>query len=329
MNKPLLSVIVPVYNVEKYLRECYASIYDEDEIEKLEIILIDDGATDSSGAICDELSKNKNTITVHKQNGGLATARNEGLKHAKGKYVTFIDPDDKINPKTCKVLLNYIAKNDTDLIYLNITKFYKDGTTEDIGDNIDNNMIAGRSKNECIEYLSCRPKFPASACGKAYLRKFLTDYKISFPNDDRISEDMDFSFKCILEAKTFYKIDGPFYYYRQNRDGSITNKTTIKSFDGLSQFIVDSINLYAANDTPKDDNIKKMFNYLAYEYTILLWQYNFIAKSHKKRAFSFLKKYRYVMKWSSTRNNKIIKILVALLGVKATSKALLIAKRNK
>ena len=98
MNSSLISVIVPVYNVEKYLRRCVDSILTQ-SYQNLEIILIDDGSTDFSGRICDEYAqKDKRIVVVHKQNGGLSSARNEGLQIATGEYVGFIDSDDCVNP---------------------------------------------------------------------------------------------------------------------------------------------------------------------------------------------------------------------------------------
>ena len=92
MKKVLLSIIIPVYNVEKYLFECVESVRNYPDTE---IILINDGSTDSSGHICDSF-KDENIIVIHKKNGGLSSARNAGLKSAKGKYVYFLDSDDYI-----------------------------------------------------------------------------------------------------------------------------------------------------------------------------------------------------------------------------------------
>ena len=93
-NKPLISVIVPIYNVEKYLEKCVHSIVKQ-SYENLEIILVDDGSTDACGALCDQLALQDHRIQViHKPNGGLSDARNAGLDRMRGKYVTFIDSDD-------------------------------------------------------------------------------------------------------------------------------------------------------------------------------------------------------------------------------------------
>ena len=97
MTKELISIIVPVYNVEKYLKKCVDSIVNQ-TYKNLEIILVDDGATDSSGEICDELEKLDNRIKVyHKENGGLSDARNYGVARATGSYIGFVDSDDYID----------------------------------------------------------------------------------------------------------------------------------------------------------------------------------------------------------------------------------------
>lgn len=327
MSKPILSIIVPVYNVQNYLEECYNSIYNNEIINKLEIILVDDGSTDNSSKICDKLDKNENTKVYHKKNGGLASARNYGLDKAIGRYVTFLDSDDKIDSMSLPKIISYlITVEDKDLIFLNIKKFYNNGAVEDMGENIRKAFLENTNKNKCIEYISSRPKFPASACAKIYRKEFLKSNNIRFPDDNRISEDMGFSFKCLLLANTFDKIELPYYYYRQNRENSITSKITIKSFDGLSQFIVDSINLYTKNGVPKDNNIKNLFNFLSYEYSILLWHYNFLEKKYQKQAYIFLKNYNFVMKWSKTKRNKIIYMLLKVFGIKSTAKIIYIIK---
>lgn len=103
-----LSVIVPVYNVEKYLQECVDSILAQD-IEDMEVILVDDGSTDRSGGICDEYAEKDNRVTViHKENGGASAARNAGLDIARGKYITFVDSDDYLQPNTYRPNLDYL-----------------------------------------------------------------------------------------------------------------------------------------------------------------------------------------------------------------------------
>ena len=107
----ILSVIVPVYNVEKYLQECVDSILAQD-VEDMEVILVDDGSTDRSGGICDEYAEKDNRVTViHKENGGCSAARNAGLDIAQGEYITFVDSDDYLLPDTYRLNVEYMEKH--------------------------------------------------------------------------------------------------------------------------------------------------------------------------------------------------------------------------
>lgn len=128
-EQPLISVIVPVYNVEKYLKKCVNSITSQ-TYENLEILLVDDGSTDSSGQICNEFEKNDARIKViHKKNGGLSDARNAGLDRAKGQYYAFIDSDDYIQDNTIEIMLNAVKKNKSEISVCNMIRFLEAGET--------------------------------------------------------------------------------------------------------------------------------------------------------------------------------------------------------
>ncbi len=128
--EPFLSIIVPIYNVpERYLRKCIESLINQ-TFKDIEILLIDDGSTDNSSLICDEYSaSNENITTIHKENGGLSSARNKGVREASGKYIMFVDGDDWINPESCEVLHNCFNNNDVDLIMFCMSKDYEESTT--------------------------------------------------------------------------------------------------------------------------------------------------------------------------------------------------------
>ena len=114
--KPLVSIIVPVYNVEKYIRSCVDSILTQ-TYENLQVILVDDGTLDNSGKICDEFAKKDNRVTViHKENGGLSSARNEGLDVASGDYIMFVDGDDYLADNAVEILLSANEKYDADFV---------------------------------------------------------------------------------------------------------------------------------------------------------------------------------------------------------------------
>lgn len=112
-----ISIIVPIYNVEKYVRQCIESIINQ-TYKNLQIILVDDGSTDTSGLICDEYASIDDRIEViHKKNGGLVTARKIGLQKAKGEYIGFVDGDDYIDDNMYESLLGYILKKDVDMVH--------------------------------------------------------------------------------------------------------------------------------------------------------------------------------------------------------------------
>jgi len=113
--KPVLSVIVPIYNVEQYLTKCLESIVNQ-TYKNLEIILVDDGSNDNSPAICDEYAEKDSRVKViHKVNGGLSDARNVGIQHSSGKYIAFIDSDDWIDANWCKVLIGNLVQEQADI----------------------------------------------------------------------------------------------------------------------------------------------------------------------------------------------------------------------
>ena len=115
ISKPLVSIIVPVYNVERYIKRCVDSLQGQ-TLQNIEIILVDDGSKDNSGCLCDEFAQQDPRIhVIHKQNAGQGLARNDGLNIAKGRYVLFIDSDDFIEPDTCEKLSDRMQREQADL----------------------------------------------------------------------------------------------------------------------------------------------------------------------------------------------------------------------
>lgn len=126
--EPVLSVIIPVFNRERFLKRCVESVA-ASSLQNIEIILIDDGSEDNSGALCDQLAKADNRILViHQQNAGVSAARNSGLKKAQGKYFAFVDSDDYIEPDMYEKMIAVMEEHDTDMVCCGISKEYEDGT---------------------------------------------------------------------------------------------------------------------------------------------------------------------------------------------------------
>lgn len=249
---PKVSIIIPIYNVEKYLRRCVDSVLNQ-KLKDIEIILVDDGSTDSCSLICDQYKeKDKRINVIHKKNGGLASARNAGIKMALGEYIFFLDSDDWIESQTTEELVEIAEKYKVD--FVRFRPMYAgwpghlDGSLCDFGTEC--GMKEGIYQKEDIirtiyHRLFATPQLTlgviVSAWRSLYCREFLRKSKILFDEQIRYSEDTLFSAKVVMAAESFYYLDGPRYYHYFYNCTSITksykkdcwenNKKLIKSFE--------------------------------------------------------------------------------------------------
>ncbi|MBQ4562271.1 MAG: glycosyltransferase [Clostridia bacterium] len=326
-NGILLSFILPIYNVEDCLGECIESILVQ-ITEECEIILVDDGATDSSGEICDRYSEKHSAIrVVHKENGGLSSARNAGLQIASGKYVSFVDSDDMISSDCVSQILEWIKNEGTDLCFMQVIKFYPDGTEMDLGEGIVRTELRGKDKKSAVEYLASRPKYPGSAWAKLFRREFLLKNDLHFPYDRRYSEDLGFILDSIVSAESIDALDFPFYRYRLKRKGSITNNLSSRNFYDLITFIDESLEKLTVDKKAKDDISRIAMGFVAYEYSTLIYLYNLIRKEDKKDAMKKLRQYKWILKYRSNKMSKLVFIVSRFCGIRMT--AFLLKKYRK
>lgn len=327
MNEILLSIIVPVYNVEKYLNKCIESIINNGFNRRCELILVDDGATDSSGCICDTY-KAANIAVIHKENGGLASARNVGLDYASGKYIAFIDSDDYIARNSIVMILNELEKdNNIDVYFMQSDKVYHSGKETPLGDCIKSENVNNKTKSEVLEYLAKQSKFAGSACTKIYNRCFLKKYLIHFPDDKRFGEDLFFSLECIYYASTYGALNFPFYKYRQQREGSITYMGGSKAYLDGFLFLKDAVSLLTRNKKSINIIAEKCMSFVAYEYSLQVWHYTHICFEDRTQARKLLDKYKWVMKYASSRKTKAISIMINIWGYNFTARILNGAKK--
>lgn len=208
---PKISVIVPVYNVEKYIRRCLDSIR-EQSFSDFECILIDDGTRDSSGKICDEYAEKDSRFTViHKKNGGVSSARNAGLDKARGEYISFIDPDDWIEKETLKTSYECAKEKKVDLVQWNSCIVSENGEKKPFYD-------VGILKPGFFTLNDCCTCFHGSMCNKIILRKLFCSTQIRFDEDISNCEDRVVALKCYIAAKKCYQLGDFFYnyFYREN-----------------------------------------------------------------------------------------------------------------
>lgn len=318
----LLSFVLPIYKVEAYLPQCVDSILAQMTPE-CEIILVDDGSPDGCGAICDAYAAKYDDIhVIHKENGGLSSARNAGLERAEGKYVLFVDSDDYIEPGSVEKLLRWIGSTDADLAFLLSRKVYPDGTSEPLGENLVRQEILGRSRMEVLRFLSGCPKFPASAWGKIYRRSFLLEGGHWFPGDRRLSEDLQYSLDLFLTAEKFDYLDFPYYCYRQNRAGSICNTVNAKYYFDTFRFVEDSAARFGKNGRAVDETAEYALSFAAYEYAILLWQMLDMEGDDREKAHELLKEHRWVLRYGRAGKTRLVYFVVSLFGLEGTARLL-------
>lgn len=212
-TNPLISIIVPIYNVEAYLEKCIESILAQD-YTPLEIILVNDGATDGSGEICDKYAKQYENITaLHKKNGGLSSARNAGMEIMQGEYISFIDSDDYIAPDMISTLYADLTQNNADISCTSAYNVYPNKTIA----NSNLNSLLILSKQEALDCFLFNNYLTPCAWGKLYKRELWNNIK--FP-EGRLFEDQLTTYKVIDLAQKVVFNPSPKYFYLK-REGSI------------------------------------------------------------------------------------------------------------
>lgn len=251
MERIIISIIVPVYNVEKYLRQCLDSITAQ-TFTDWECILVDDGSKDKSGSICDEYAKKDNRFKViHKPNGGVSTARNMGLEKANGEWLTFCDSDDILEPDALEKYMNAVESSNADIIRAGYREVYPDGSIKDI--KVIDPVIV-KSKCEMLLFMESSHYY-GFLWNTLYHRSTINN--IRFATDISWCEDHLFSLQAYIKGKSFYYIPDIVYNYYKQTKGSLSypkNPYMIVSVANLEyevkQKLVDE-NVKAINETEK------------------------------------------------------------------------------
>ena len=229
--KPLLTVVIPVYNVENYLKRCIESILIQ-EWNNYDILLVDDGSTDNSPQICDGYAKAYDFISViHKKNGGLSAARNTGISNAEGEYVYFPDSDDWIEPDTFIALAEVVESQKFDIISFN-REFVKGEEDAIVSDSLVTQVFEG--KDAFVQMLK-HSYITGFANDKIYRKSLFTDNDIQFPIG-KYYEDLGTNYKLFLSAKKVYATNQKYYHYLIDNPDSITQSWNEKKFSDMFGF---------------------------------------------------------------------------------------------
>lgn len=220
-----ITIVVPIYNVKKYLRDCINSILSQ-TYRHLEIILIDDGSTDDSGRLADDFAKTDQRIKViHQKNLGLSAARNTGLKHATGDYITFVDSDDQIDPKMIQAMLDALRESSADIAACSFKEVFPNNTTKGFSHNYPKQVFTSEA---ALANMLQENGFMVSATMKLFPTKYFDD--IEFPIG-KLHEDVGVTYKLIMKATKVVYIPGEYYIYIHHNDSIINQGFDRRKFD--------------------------------------------------------------------------------------------------
>lgn len=310
-----ISVIIPVYNVEKYLEQCVDSVIALKG--NIEILLVDDGSRDSSGALCDTFSAKDNRITViHKENGGLSDARNAGIKAATGDYLFFIDSDDFIDPESTERMLLQL-ENNPDILMGLYKNYYSDTAVSEP----ENSLVFKGMKGlyEMQEFLSMVP-----ADGNTdYITAWRFIVKADLIRENNLffmkgiyHEDEEWTERLFLKAKNLLVANEYFYLYRQAREGAIT--ATVKPKNLFDRFII----LEKADALQKDCSSRIEKEYLCQRAGQLVLNNmincHILKGEDKAKALKLLRDYKGYLRYLPSKKSKLVKFSANTLGIRIT-----------
>ena len=317
---PLLSVIIPIYNVEKYLHQCVDSVLHQN-LNDLEIVLVNDGSPDNCPQICNEYAEKYPFIkALHKKNGGLSDARNEGLKDASGDYVIFLDSDDWWNPNVSVTdMLSYVKNNPSTDMFLFTSYDYIEGEgyfQRNEHQNLKN--VDTSSVKNYYQSLLNNGNMEVAAYTKILKREFLVKNNLYFKRN-LLSEDNEWLMRLLRVAHKVDVINQPLSIYRAGRADSITNTIKKKNIVDLLSIVQGSIDYYAKHD---NDIKEQELCFASYLWFCALGLANRLNQAELQGVKPFFKKTSSVCAYSNSKKTKLSNTVYKICGFNLTVKIL-------
>lgn len=311
--KTLFSVIVPVYNVEQYLTRCIESILAQTFID-YELILVNDGSTDSCPKICDEYARKDNRIKIiHKNNGGLSDARNTGMKAAKGQYLIFVDSDDYILPDALKEFYKELNKDKTiDVLITRLMQVYSDAPILHMDKNMPIDLIKNGVKFNVINWVFNKSQNTWPAQRYVVRRDLIEKENLQFARG-YLHEDIDWTSRLFLYASSFSGSDYYWYAHQMGRKGSITtNKNVKRSLD-----IIELVSMNIRNEEYKKVEARirdVMFKRMVKSLFATLSNYRYFNDKEKNLIIKSLYKNRDVLIYTEVLRHKLFLLFSKTYG---------------
>lgn len=307
MNRLDLSIIIPTYNVEKYIKKCIESVLQQN-LDNYEIIIINDGSTDKTNEILEKYKNIKSIKIINQKNKGLSGARNTGLKNCIGKYVLFLDSDDFVEKNSIKKILNEIQHNDLEILAFNFWTYYNKERYY-----LEKRKLINKKNFSGEEYLKSNllnKSYPMSWLN-IYNKEFLLKNNLFF-KEGILHEDIEFNIRLLLKVKKMSYLNVPIIYYRQ-REGSITKKKLNRRYSYIK---ILKTYLEEIKRIKDKELIQLLYNYMSYI------SKNVIIESIKGKDFKFLIKNKTLLKNILKKSNKIKYkcILLILLIIKENNR---------
>lgn len=315
-----ISVVVPVYNVEKYLAECVDSILNQ-TYKDIELILVDDGSTDGSPRICDNYAEDdKRVKVIHKSNGGLSSARNAGIKNISGDYVLFIDSDDFWSDNnSLNEIAEILSRKKYDVVCFGYKEYYEKTGIYREPINVEGISLEGLDFNDSLKVLLKNGIYISSAWNKVIKSTLITENQIYFA-ENTTSEDIDWSARILLKAASLGIYNNSFYIYRQ-RENSITHTIKYDNLEMLANNIIRCVKL--GEELEQGDFRNLYFNYVAYQYITFL-NTSFLGEDDVRmyELTAKMRDYKYLLKYHLNKKVKLIYFVDKIFGFKIMYKAL-------
>lgn len=314
-----ISVIIPVYNVASYLQSCVQSVQAQ-SYQDIEIILVDDGSTDNSAALCDSLAEqDKRVRVVHQVNTGLSGARNTGLHNATGDYIAFLDGDDVyLQQDGMAQLIQALQQTSRpiDLLLFQCVDVYP--TYQFIRKAYNSEYLSTHRADDVFEYLVRQQGLNMSACFQLLRREFLLQNNLFF-EVGLLSEDVDWTLRVWREVEHVAAVNIPMYGY-QHREGSITTTYTIRNLRSYDSIFQKFKTQYALERVHLSEEATHYwlttFGYLSQMYTSCLYLYHQIAKQNRKEAKQILCEHNDLLKYSISRKSDRVVMVQRVFGFK-------------
>lgn len=280
---PLISVIVPIYNVEKYLARCVDSIVNQ-TYKNLEIILVDDGSPDRCPQMCDDYAEKDSRIkVVHKKNGGLSDARNAGMAVATGKYISFIDSDDYVSDDFFECLLDVMNKENSDIAECSVVKFYEDNRFDEFSDDL---SVKTYDTQDAMSALIAENPFHQHVWNKLYKTELVKDIPYAV---GKLNEDEFWTYRVFGRANKVARLNKTMYYYFQRNSSIMGVGYNIRRLDALEGKA--NRQKYIENNFPDLSTQAKidLYGSCMFAYQSVL---KFMSGAEKKKALELIRKYR-------------------------------------